>query len=58
MVSGGALGEVNLLMEIKMLGEKLTGSQQDFWMRWPGRKCVVHGVQEALEAILGKEALK
>jgi hypothetical protein len=58
LVSGGALGEANLLMEIKMPGEKLSGSQQEFWLRWPGRKCIVRSVQEALEAVLGKEALK
>lgn len=57
-VSGGALGVINLLMECKMPGEKLSASQQEFWMRWPGQKCVVHGVQEALEAVLGKEALR
>ena len=56
--AGGALGEANLLMEVKMPGESLNGSQQEFWMRWPGRKCVVHSVQEALEAVLGKDALK
>lgn len=58
LVSGGALGEVNLLMEIKMPGEKLTGDQQAFWLRWPGRKVVVTTVQEAIEAVLGKDILR
>lgn len=58
LVSGGALGDTNLLMEIKMPGEHLTGSQHDFWMRWPGKKVVVRTVQEALEAVLGRELLR
>lgn len=58
LVSGGALGEANLLMEVKMPGENLTADQQAFWLRWPGRKCVVRSVQEALVAVLGKEALR
>jgi hypothetical protein len=56
--AGGALGEANLLMEVKMPGEQLNASQKEFWMRWPGRKVVVRTVQEALEAVLGKDALK
>lgn len=52
-VSGGALGEQNLLMECKMPGEDLNGLQKSFWMRWPGRKCVVRSVDEALRAVLG-----
>ena len=58
LVAGGPLKDANLLMEVKMPGEKLNVAQEDFWLRWPGRKCVVRSVQEALEAVLGKEALR
>lgn len=58
LLSGGALKDFNLLMEIKMPGESLSGGQQEFFLRWPGRKCVVHNVTEALEAVLGKDLLK
>jgi hypothetical protein len=57
-VSGGtSLGDFNLLMEVKMPGESLNAGQKEFWMRWPGRKVVVHTVSEALEAVLGKDML-
>jgi hypothetical protein len=56
--AGGPLKNRNLLLEVKMPGEKLNAGQLDFWMRWPGDKAVVHSVQEALEAVLGKDALK
>lgn len=58
LVSGGALGDFNLLMEIKMPNADLNGEQKEFWAKWPGRKVVVRTVQEALEAVLGKDALK
>lgn len=58
LLSGGPLKDFNLLMEIKIPGEGLNAGQQAFFLRWPGRKCVVHSVQEALEAVLGKEALR
>jgi hypothetical protein len=51
--AGGPLNSRNLLLEVKMPGEKLSMAQQEFWMRWPGEKAVVHSVQEALEVILG-----
>lgn len=58
LVSGGRLGEQNLLMECKIQGEDLNGTQQDFWLRWPGRKVIVRSPQEAIEAVLGKELLR
>ena len=58
LVSGGRLGEQNLLMEVKMPGEKLNKVQQEFWDSWPGRKVIVHHEGEAIEAVLGKELLK
>lgn len=57
--SGGPfLKEQNLLVEIKMPGESLNAGQQEFWARWPGMKVCVHTVDEALQAVLGKDALK
>lgn len=58
LISGGALGLRNVLLEVKMPGEALNASQQEFWLRWPGEKYVVRSIQEALEAVLGKEALR
>ena len=58
LVSGGRLGDFNLLMEVKMPGEKLNKAQQEFWDSWPGRKVLVYHEREAIEAILGKELLK
>lgn len=58
LISGGPLGEANLLAEIKMPGEQLTAAQQEFWMRWPGRKCVLRSVAEAIEAVCGKKMLE
>jgi len=58
LVSGGRLGNANLLMECKVHGEKLNGLQEAFWIRWPGAKVVVHSPQEAIEAVLGKEILR
>lgn len=57
LISGGALGLRNVLLEVKMPGEALNPSQQEFWMRWPGEKYVVRSVQEALEVVLGKDLL-
>lgn len=56
--SGGPLGEANLFIEIKMPGEQLNAGQQEFWMKWPGRKVVVRTVAEAVEAVCGKNMLR
>ena len=58
LVSGGRLGEFNLLMEVKMPGEDLNKAQREFWDSWPGRKVKVYNEREAIEAVLGKELLK
>jgi len=58
LVSGGKLGDANLLMEVKMPGAKLNVAQRLFFDSWPGRKVVVHHEQEALEAVLGKEMME
>lgn len=57
LVSGGRLGDFNLLMECKMPGADLNIAQKLFWDSWPGRKVVVHHEREAIEAVLGKELL-
>ena len=58
LVSGGRLGDFNLLMEVKMPGKDLNVAQREFWDSWPGRKVVVHHEREAIEAVLGKELLR
>ena len=58
LVSGGRLGEQNLLVEVKMPGEALNKAQREFWDSWPGRKVLVYNEREAIEAVLGKEMLK
>lgn len=58
LVSGGRLGDINLLMECKMPGADLNVAQRLFWDSWPGRKVVVHHEQEAIEAVLGKELMR
>ncbi len=58
LVSGGPLGDFNLLMEVKMPGGYLNAAQRLFVQGWPGRWVVVHHDQEAIEAILGRELLK
>ena len=58
LVSGGRLGDFNLLMEVKMPGADLNVAQRLFWDSWPGRKVIVHHEQEAIEAVLGKEMLR
>jgi hypothetical protein len=57
LIAGGALGSRNVLLEVKMPGERLNLTQQDFWDKWPGEKAIVHSVDEALEVVLGKGAL-
>jgi hypothetical protein len=57
LVSGGKLGEQNLLMECKMPGADLNVAQKLFWDGWPGRKVLVRNEREAVEAVLGKKLL-
>jgi hypothetical protein len=45
------------LMEVKMPDGRLTKDQVEFIARWPGPVHVVHNIQEALEAVVGKEAM-
>ncbi len=56
-VSGGRLGDQTLWVEVKMPGGRLTKDQENFFMYWPGRKCVVYNAEEAIEAVLGKALL-
>lgn len=46
------------LLECKDDGCKLNAAQQAFWDSWIGEKHIVHGPAEAINAVLGKEALK
>jgi hypothetical protein len=56
-VSGGKLGKQNLLVEVKMPGEGLTKAQKDFTESWPGAWVIVTTPEEAIEAVLGKDAI-
>jgi hypothetical protein len=58
LVSGGRLGDFNLLMEVKMPGAALNVTQRLFTDAWPGRWVVVTTAEEALEAVLGKDLLR
>ena len=45
------------LIEIKEHGKTLNGEQRDFHAKCPGPIAVVIGVDQAIEAVLGKEIL-
>ena len=47
-----------ILIECKLPGEKASKTQQAFIDGWPAECHVVHNTQEALEAVLGKEAMR
>lgn len=42
-------GDVNLLIEIKMPGEVLTGDEPEWHAAWKGQLAIVTSVEEALE---------
>ena len=42
---------INLFMEIKMPGEKLTPDEERWHRNWQGQVCIVHSVAEALAAV-------
>lgn len=46
-------GPINLLVECKMPGEKLTPDEQEFWDWWPGPKEIVYGPQDAVDKAAG-----
>lgn len=50
----------NILIEVKNLDGKdlLTKSQRDFFASWNGEAYIVHGVKDALQAVMGKDVLK
>lgn len=50
----------NILLEVKNLDGKdeLTKAQQNFFAGWPGEAYIVHGVGDALRAVMGKDVLK
>ena len=47
-----------MLLECKDAGCDLNANQREFWDSWIGEKHIVHGPTEAINAVLGKEALK
>jgi hypothetical protein len=47
-----------VLLEVKSHGEGPNKEQEEFSSRWPGEMHIVHNVPEALEAIVGKEAMR
>lgn len=48
----------NVLLEIKMPKKDPTSGQQVWANNWPGEVHVVHSVNEALQAVVGKEAMR
>ena len=48
LVSGGALGDRNVLIEIKGATGKLTGKEAEFFRDWPGEKHIVRCIEDWL----------
>ena len=48
----------NSLLEVKDIHGRLTKAQEEFMQTWPGQAWIVQSVDQALEAIIGKEHLK
>lgn len=48
----------NVLIEVKMPGEKLTRDQVEFVATWGGEMHIVESPEEAVAALVGKEAMK
>lgn len=48
----------NVLLEVKAPGRDPTQGQRVFLHGWPGEAYVVHSADEALTAMLGKEAMR
>lgn len=49
---------LNLLVEIKMPGEKLTPDEAEFWQTWPGPKVIVYSEQDAVDKAAQAERTK
>jgi hypothetical protein len=59
LVSGGRLGDRNVLVEVKGERGTLTPQEEAFFREWPGEKYVVRSVDEWLrlhESFLSKES--
>jgi Holliday junction resolvase len=52
------LGNRNVLLEVKVPGEKLTKDQVEFIATWGGEMHIVHSPAEAVTAMVGKEAMR
>jgi hypothetical protein len=48
----------NVLLEVKQPGESLTKDQVEFIAMWGGEMHIVHSPEEAITALVGKEAMK
>ena len=46
LVSGGRLGERNVLIEVKGDKGRLTADEKDFFTCWPGEKHVIRTIEE------------
>lgn len=46
-----------VLLEVKDSGGTLTKAQAEFFARWPGEAYIVQNVAQAMEAVVGKEAM-
>lgn len=47
-----------MLLEVKEDGGRLTKAQEEFIATWPGRVHVVRGPRDAVNQVLGQEAMK
>ena len=47
-----------LLVEVKEDGGRLTKTQEEFILTWPGRIEIVRGPDDAVRKVLGVEAMK
>lgn len=48
----------NILLEVKDVNGRLTKAQEEFLQTWPGEAWIVQNEYQALEAVVGKEAMK
>ena len=46
-----AQDDINVLVEVKMPGEKLTPAEEKFWAEWPGPKEIAYSGQDAVDKL-------
>lgn len=48
----------NCLLEVKDIHGRLTKAQEEFMQTWPGEAWIVQTVNQAMEAVLGKDVMR